>query len=189
MTITLINDIFSKEEIDRIYETVATKDSVINDDLGRILYNDMLNSFDGSTMQRLNNIVKDLTGIALYPATATYTEYNSLYGKPNLPPHLDRDTNDLIINIHLESNTDWLIGLNLDTYNLKNNSALLFNANKEVHWRSHKEFKDGEYVRMLFIRYCNIYDRSDYSYLPDHPDNDMFVDIIAFRDSLKSNGI
>ena len=106
-----------------------------------------------------------------------------MYGKPNLPPHLDADTNDLILNIQIESNTDWAIGLNLKAYDIKDNSALVFNPNKEIHWRAHKEFKDGEYVRMLFIRLFNPDSPSDYSHLDLLQDDEMFTDAIAFRDS------
>ena len=111
-------------------------------------------------------------------------EYNSIYGKPNLRTHVDGDTNDLIINIQLDSNTVWDMGLNQKTYTLSDNSALVFNANKEIHWRVHKEFKEGEYVKMLFVRFCNPENMSDYSYLPHHPDDEMFKEAREFRDSL-----
>ena len=76
------------------------------------------------------------------------------------------------------------MGLNQKTYTLSDNSALVFNANKEIHWRVHKEFKEGEYVKMLFVRFCNPENMSDYSYLPHHPDDEMFKEAREFRDSL-----
>jgi hypothetical protein len=113
----------------------------------------------------------------------TYVEYNSLCGNPNLPPHLDSDVNDLILNIQIESNTDWALGLDLKTYTIEDNSALMFNPNKQIHWRAHKEFKDGEYVRMLFVRFFNPKSPSDYSHLDVLQDHEMFKEAIEFRDS------
>jgi hypothetical protein len=76
------------------------------------------------------------------------------------------------------------LGLNLQTYEIEDNSALVFNPNKEIHWRVYKEFKDKEYVRMIFVRFYNPDNRSDYSHLPNHPENDMFKEVSAFRNSL-----
>ena len=181
--ISIATNIFSEEEIESLYETIKDNESEIHGELGRIQYNLLLNTIRSKTVDKLNDIVKEVTDLPLQIRSATYVEYNSLYGKPNLPPHLDADTNDLILNIQIESNTDWAIGLNLKAYDIKDNSALVFNPNKEIHWRAHKEFKDGEYVRMLFIRLFNPDSPSDYSHLDLLQDDEMFTDAIAFRDS------
>ena len=181
--ISIATNIFSEEEIESLYETIKDNESEIHGELGRIQYNLLLNTIRSKTVDKLNDVVKEVTDLPLQIRSATYVEYNSLYGKPNLPPHLDADTNDLILNIQIESNTDWAIGLNLKAYDIKDNSALVFNPNKEIHWRAHKEFKDGEYVRMLFIRLFNPDSPSDYSHLDLLQDDEMFTDAIAFRDS------
>lgn len=181
--ISIATNIFSEKEIESLYETIKDNEPEIHGELGRIQYNLLLNTIRSKTVDKLNNVVKEVTDLPLQIRSATYVEYNSLYGKPNLPPHLDADTNDLILNIQIESNTDWAIGLNLKAYDIKDNSALVFNPNKEIHWRAHKEFKDGEYVRMLFIRLFNPDSPSDYSHLDLLQDDEMFTDAIAFRDS------
>ena len=181
--ISIATNIFSEEEIESLYETIKDNEPEIHGELGRIQYNLLLNTIRSKTVDKLNDVVKEVTDLPLQIRSATYVEYNSLYGKPNLPPHLDADTNDLILNIQIESNTDWAIGLNLKAYDIKDNSALVFNPNKEIHWRAHKEFKDGEYVRMLFIRLFNPDIPSDYSHLDLLQDDEMFTDAIAFRDS------
>ena len=183
--ISIATNIFSEEEIESLYETIKDNEPEIHGELGRIQYNLLLNTIRSKTVDKLNDVVKEVTDLPLQIRSATYVEYNSLYGKPNLPPHLDADTNDLILNIQIESNTDWAIGLNLKAYDIKDNSALVFNPNKEIHWRAHKEFKDGEYVRMLFIRLFNPDNPSDYSHLDLLQDDEMFTDAIAFRDSLR----
>jgi hypothetical protein len=183
MSIYTIKDIFSQEEIGFIDQKVANSEKFINNELGRLQIENIRDALNNDTVDRLDKIVKDLTGMSFYVSSVVYVEYNGLYGKPILPPHVDGDKNDLILNVQLESNTDWEIGLNLKTYKIEDNSALLFNPNKEIHWRVHKEFKDGEYVRMLFIRLFNPESRTDYSYLPKNQDHEMFKEARAFRDS------
>jgi hypothetical protein len=180
--ISTVTDIFSEEEIASLYETVEANEPEIHHELGRVQYNLLVSTVKQKTFDKLINVVKQVTDLPFQIRSATYVEYNSLYGTPNLPPHLDRDTNDLILNIQIESNTNWALGLNLQTYEIKDNSALVFNPNKEIHWRVYKEFKDGEYVRMLFIRLFNPDSPSDYSHLPEYPDDDMFKSVVAFRD-------
>ena len=172
--IIYITDIFSKEEIEILYENIKANKSESTDEYGRIRYALMSNSVSQKIFDKLHNVIKKVTDIPLQISNVTYVEYNLLYGKPNLPAHVDRDSTELILNIQLESNTNWDLGLNFKTYSLVDNSALVFNPNKEIHWRVHKEFKDGEYVRMLFVRFSNQEKPSDYSYLPHHPDNEMF---------------
>lgn len=82
-------------------------------------------------------------------------EYSNKYGKPDLGPHYDGDWTDIVVDFQLESNTEWPIGVELQTYTLADNSAIAFNPNKGVHWRTHKTFNDGEFVRMIFFRFIN----------------------------------
>jgi hypothetical protein len=185
MTITRVDNLFSQEEIDHIKDIISRVEHTVHQDLGRTDALDLENHIWPKTLDKLTNIAKDVSGLPLKMTHAMTVEYSNLYGKPNLRTHLDGDTNDLIINIQLEANTVWDIGLNQNVYTLDDNSALIFNANKEIHWRVHKEFKDGEYVRMMFVRFYNPENITDYSYLPNHPDDEMFKEAREFRDSLR----
>ena len=185
MSIARIDNIFSQEEIDHIKSVISERDVDLHTGLGRVQIFDIEGYLLPEIINKLNAIAKDLSDLPLEMTHAMSVEYSPLYGEPNLPPHFDGDTNDLIINIQLESNTVWDIGLNLETYTLTDNSALVFNANKEVHWRVHKEFKEGEYVKMMFVRFYNSEKMSDYSYLPGDPNNEIFKNAREFRDSLR----
>jgi hypothetical protein len=179
MSISKIDNVFSQQEIEHIKSLVLDSQKFVHEGLGRIEVRDISKQLLPQTVDKLTNIAKGLK-----MDHAMYVEYSPLYGRPNLNPHLDGDTNDLIINIQFESNTVWDMGLNLETYSLSDNSALVFNGNTEIHWRVHKEFKDKEYVRMIFVRFYNPDNRSDYSHLPNHPEDDMFKEVSAFRNSL-----
>jgi hypothetical protein len=140
-------------------------------------------------IDKLYKIAEKVISKPLSMSHAMFVEYNKKYGQPNLLPHLDRDTNDLIINLQLSANTKWDLGLNKELYCLEDNSAVVFNGNTEIHWRPHKEFKDGEYVKMIFVRFCTPYKLTDYSHLPSQPSDKFFKKVNAVRENLKKSYI
>jgi hypothetical protein len=187
MGIVKINNILSWEELDFIKNLIENSEFEIDKDLGRMRISRTLNDkFSKDILDKLYEIANQSTDIPLTMSHAICVEYSAKYGQPNLPPHFDGDTNDLIINMQLESNTSWDIGLNLNTYTLEDNSALVFNGNTEVHWRVHKEFKGNEYIRMMFVRFYNSKNISDYSHLSQYwPSHDIFKEANLLRDSIK----
>ncbi len=183
MSVTKVTKVFSDEYIDSLFKLVDK--SVISDDtrLGRSI-SILPNLINFNT--ELKTILKELKLEDLSVSSVTYVEYNNKYGKPNLPPHYDGDFNELIINYQLESNTSWDVGVDKNVYSTEDNSALIFNPNKHIHWRPIKNFSDGEYLKMLFFRLCNEDEskRNDYSELMLSMDHEAFKEINDFRDEL-----
>lgn len=85
-----------------------------------------------------------------------FVEYSPKYGVPNLTPHMDGDDNDFIFDFQFKSNTSWSIGLNQTVHEMTDNSAIAFNPNANVHWRPIKNFNDGEFVQMIFLRFAHL---------------------------------
>jgi hypothetical protein len=112
-------------------------------------------------------------------------EYNLNYGEPNLPPHFDGDSTDLIFNYQIESNTVWPLGVDEDVIELGDNSALLFNPNASVHWRPIKKFEVGEYVKMAFFRFKNTETPSNYNHLRLSQDDSIFDSARKVRETFK----
>ena len=155
----------------------------ISKDLGRLQFT--IKDVPDKIKLKLEKIAKSFVDYTPSISECTYVEYNSKYGKPVLPVHFDGDRSDLIINYQFLSNTSWGVGLNLNVYELEDNSALIFNPNTQAHWRPHKIFKDQEFVKMLFFRFQNLKDPSDYSQLSQHwPKDEIFKEINDFRNSL-----
>ena len=140
---------------------------------------------DKSLTIRLTKLANSISGLNLTLSSITYVEYSSKYGTPSLPPHYDGDNNDLIINYQFDSNTRWDLGVNFETYEIKNNSALVFNPNKTAHWRPNKIFNDGDFVKMIFFRFAKKENPTDYSDLQKFwPNDEVFKNICEFRNSL-----
>jgi hypothetical protein len=179
-----IDNIFSPEQLEVINDAINQNETEIHANLGRKYMGTIEKSLPKDILDILYGIAKDILDFPISMAHAMVVEYSAEYGQPNLPPHFDGDINDLIINMQLEANTAWPLGLNTKTYTLEDNSALVFNGNTEIHWRTHKEFKEGEYVRMMFVRFYNEENRPNYSYLPSNQADDIFKEARELRDSL-----
>lgn len=181
-----VSELFSEDEIQALKQTInELPPSVLkqHQDLGRVEVG--LKEAPYTFADKLNTLVNSLSEEKLeinWPPL--YVEYSAKYGEPNLRPHFDGDYNELIIDYQLESNTPWPIGVNLELYPLQDNEATIFNPNTNIHWRPRKDFQSGEYVRMLFFRFFKSTGKSDYSYLPHHPDDPIFKEVSDFRDSL-----
>jgi hypothetical protein len=182
MNISKIKNVFTQDQLNVLYKAISTYKTDIDNNLGRIRIGDIKISFTEDMKDRVNEIVKQAIGLPLILDHALYVEYNKKYGCPNLPPHFDGDKNDLIINFQLSANTSWDLGLNTNLYKIEDNSAIVFNGNTEIHWRPHKEFKDGEYVKMIFMRFFNPVNTSDYSYLSNNPSDEIFKSVREIRD-------
>lgn len=81
---------------------------------------------------------------------ATYTEYSSKYGRPNLESHTDFQ-HFCLMDYQLEANTSWPLYIEDQTYDLKDNDSIIFIPSKLVHGRIDKEFEDTDVVKMIFF--------------------------------------
>jgi len=87
-----------------------------------------------------------------------YIDYNLKYGNgqvPSLSPHIDADENLVTFNYQIGGNVDdWTIWVDDKPYDLKNGDAIIFSAVNQVHWRSKRNWKPGEFVEIVSFDYC-----------------------------------
>lgn len=185
MNIFHIDDLFSDEEVKSLNQSIDyckqnnTKEDLV---LGRSLVIDL--KIMDNIKEKITKICSELKGIDLSFTHAAYAEYSNIHGNPNLPPHFDGDISAIAIHYQLESNTSWDLGVDLQSYKMKDNSGLIFDANEYIHWRPHKNFKDDEYVKMIFFRFYDPKNIPDNSHLRYLNDNEIFDEVKKVRDSL-----
>jgi hypothetical protein len=192
MSIKKISNIFTEsellhldQEIKKIQQLPFSKQHPdISKDLGRIHARIPIKNIGDAVAYKLSEVANNIDDQSYKLVSALHVDYRNKYGNPNLPPHFDADNNDLIINFQLSSNTSWDLGLGLSTYQIEDNSALIFNGNHHMHWRPHKTFGNDEYVKMIFFRFQNTNYQKDYFYLDRTQDHEIFQKVIHFRNNL-----
>lgn len=200
MSVYKVNNLFSSPELELLYILINSIVIPINDD-GTYIYDTdngqepyaiskdlgrLQTSFQTpyKLCEKLLNIAKNISLKELSLSGMTYVEYNKKYGTPNLPPHFDGDISEVIINYQLSSNTSWDIGLDTKIYKIEDNSALVFNPNKNIHWRPHKTFNEDEHVKMIFFRFCSKENRIDNSHLRYSLDHEIYDEANRIRNGL-----
>jgi hypothetical protein len=183
--ICYIENLFNEDELLDLFKCIDKGKGVNDLTLGRQKIE--INNLPRYIENNLEKIGSSLYNKNLAFSYCLYVSYSKEYGQPNLPPHIDADSNDLIFNYQIRSNTSWDLGLGVKNYNMKDNSCLIFDPNAEIHWRPHKNFKDGESLEMVLFRLVdtdNPTDRSNLSYMQNDP---IFKDAIDFRNKLGDN--
>jgi hypothetical protein len=161
----VVENIFTEKDIKALSFAINSSESKADSILGREIR-------EISTLPDLTIDLGKIPGMMfnknLVLGATTYVKYSLDHGQPNLPPHLDRDKSEIIVNYQYGSNTVWPLGVNKDLYKISNNSALIFNPNTNIHWRPIKNFESDEFVEMIFFRLLEKKDNkviSDYTYL------------------------
>lgn len=180
----IIKNVLSQEEADILKDAIAncpTKD--IQEIYGRRMYRDLAWKQKNTFLETITEKVVELTGKPYGLYGFVVAEYTGEAGKPNLPPHFDGDQTDLIMTYQVSSNKQWGVGVDLDVYHLEDNDGVIFHPNESIHWRPHTEFKDEEYVMVMFVRF-RLPVETDYRHMRFSQDHPIFSEVMAFRDSL-----
>ena len=179
-----VDNLFSAEDLQIINESIKSiyEKHQYDIELGRLKLE--LNSLPISIERKIEAVAESFEGKVFKTSNVTYVEYSNKYGQPNLPTHFDGDQNNLVFDYQLESSTSWDIGINTELYQLKDNSSVIFNANENIHWRPIKDFKDGEYIKMIFFRVYDVHNKPNYLHLDYAIDDQIFKEINNLRDSM-----
>lgn len=151
----VVSDVFSDEQIKEIKSVILESDRHMIMEL----YNQKITNF------KLPDHLEDAVVKAAEEATGedglTLSEYQfARYtigaddnNKPNLIPHFDNafESKRYTFDYQIDGNTTWPIVVEGTKLILENNGAATFSGTHQIHWRTHKEFKEGEFVDMIFF--------------------------------------
>lgn len=188
--VKVFDNLFTDSEVQELHTAIADvpEESVYEyNNLGRLHNEEVI--LPRSLQDKLTDLVNDHLQLSAsnrlsLKVNPISVEYRAEYGNPHLPPHFDRDDTDYILDYQLDSNTQWPLGVDRNVYPLENNSAVGFNPNGNIHWRPLKTFQPGEYVRMIFFRFHNHDNPSNYKHLPEDIGEQEFVELNDYRASL-----
>lgn len=183
-------DVFTKQEINelhRLIDNALPEQIETQEEYGRLCINDL--RVPSVIKNKLTNIVNKQSRINLETDYSPLcVVYSRKYGEPNLPPHFDRDSTDIIVAYQLESSpTVWGLALDEFVYELQDNEALVFNPNLYIHWRPKLQFGPDDFVKMLFFRFVSPENLSDYGHVDYKVHDEIFKDINSLRDEMYLN--
>lgn len=138
------------EKTDKVFPAAKSVTHIIqNPNLGKIGIN--LNYLIPKDIKNTLVGFAKSSGYSAHLNSATYTEYSLKYGAPELRSHKDRVNHFWLVDYQLDSNIDWDIYVEGESFTLKNNEAIAFHPGSLEHGRPEKIFNDGEFVSMIFF--------------------------------------
>lgn len=151
-----IKDLFTEKERSDILETLAKKEHYQLEGTGRVLSN--LNSLSNEIKKKLLDLAELKLNKNLKLVGEGFTTYKKQYGEPWLDPHIDFNETSYILDYQFDSNIEWPIFVEGESFTLNNNEAVLFSGKNQIHWRPKRKFSDDEYVSMIFFHFIDLDD-------------------------------
>lgn len=119
--------------------THEDRDIIIPDDIHERLYELAADNFSKTAKQS-------------YIKAAKYSGF--LNPSPSLPAHLDDNACSYTIDYQLSSNVDWSLYVNGEEVSLKDNCAVVYDGENELHWRGNFPSSNPmSFVHMIFFHF------------------------------------
>jgi hypothetical protein len=154
----IVNNIFSDNEIQILKNLrIVTKITAVSKKWPgrevRPLPN--INLLPEEVVNKLVSIASYHYGKPLKLYAVAFGRYSKEYGVPKLGPHIDEVPSQFTLDYQLDGNIDWPLNIEGSEYMLNNNSALIFEGEVVLHWRPHREFKDNEFLDMMWFQFID----------------------------------
>lgn len=153
----IVDNIFTKKEIDEIYEHVSKTpedQKKLVTEFGHVAHFSWLPQ---NIVDTIVEAARSITNLDIELRELSFARYSTaMGGKPLLFPHLDETFKEprLTFDIQVDATIDWPLVVEGREFTLKNNQALTFSGTHQVHWRKHIEFSDSDYVDMIFCHFA-----------------------------------
>jgi hypothetical protein len=169
----IVDNIFTQEEIDQIYEVVDSTpedQTALKTWAGHKAWHVRLGV---NIENKINEHVKKIFGDSLFlDKDYSFARYDQSYGyKAKLFPHTDmRELQRITFDIQLHADEPWGVIVDDKTYFLENNQALVFAGTQQPHWREKKDIKPESKIDMIF---CHL-EHKDVVPYDDHQEHVLF---------------
>jgi hypothetical protein len=155
----IVEDVLTNEEIRQVYEAVENSYETY---LMKLFTQKVSNfSLPENIYQKIVKYSEEISGesdleISEYQFARYQNAKDEENGEdlsPNLIPHVDLTFREprFTFDYQIGGNTSWPLVVEEKDFTLGNNTALTFSGTHQVHWRTHKDFKDDEYIDMVFF--------------------------------------
>jgi hypothetical protein len=97
----------------------------------------------------VEEIIKNSYGKNYKVKDVGFNRYKLEYGNPKLKPHVDDGNCEIVFDYQFETNKKWDVVVNGNSIGLNDNDAVIFEGEKDAHWRKPTRFSPNEYVSMI----------------------------------------
>lgn len=159
----IIKDIFTESEIKELYEVIDNVDLEKNTHVQKVFcHRAYFVPLPDSVLDKIKKIAAQNYHLPLKLTEVSFARYSyDMYRDgiapvtPSLYPHCDNAFHEprLTIDFQVRSNRDWPIVVEEREYTLKDNQALTFSGTHQVHWRPHTEWKEDDFVDLIFTHF------------------------------------
>ena len=146
-----IENIFSQIEIDYLKDIIKEKENLklydIRPETGRIAIS--LPYLKPEIIDKVEKIIKNNYGKDYKVKDIGFHRYKLEYGHPKLKPHVDDGNCEIVFDYQIEANKKWDVVVNGNPIGLNDNDAVIFEGEKDAHWRKPIRFNSNEYVSLI----------------------------------------
>jgi hypothetical protein len=157
----IVEDFLTQEEIDTIYKSLETSyKKYVMETFGQQVSDFRLPQ---SVIDKIINVCEDISGVkGLVLEAYQFSRYekfvrpDGVVSNPRLFPHYDTFAEPrFTFDYQIKSNTSWPLVVEEKEMVLSDNQALTFSGTHQIHWRTNKQFQDGEFIDMIFCHLSN----------------------------------
>jgi len=153
LPVSISNNVLSEADYFTIYNLVSQtpeEETVIQPWAGHKAY---FTVFPDQIINKIEQITSSITGEEMIMAEYSFARYSKEYGyECKLFPHYDTKSSQRItFDLQLNSDEDWGIVVEGETYHLKDNQALVFSGTQQMHWRENHKLKPKTKIDMIFF--------------------------------------
>lgn len=153
----VIDNVFSEEEIAQIYDHINSTPEDRKLFVEVFSHTAYLSWMPQNIVDTIVKKAQETIGTPIVLRELSFARYSIVDERFNvkLTPHRDETFREprLTVDIQLKSNVDWPITVEGRDYQLKDNQALTFAGTHQIHWRPKIEFKDGDFLDMIFCHF------------------------------------
>lgn len=152
----IYKNVFTNKEIEDLYQAIDIKQREKTSTNPFYAQKTWFVPLPESVINKINSVAKEIYDEPVTLKEVSFARYSKEYGEmPILTPHFDNafPSPRVTIDIQIKSNIDWPIVVNNQSFTLKDNDALTFSGTNQIHWREYKEFKDDDFIEMIFAHF------------------------------------
>jgi hypothetical protein len=152
----IVKDVLSEDEITQIYTEIdQAYSSYIMERYGQKISDFIMPASALEKIVKISEEVSGVSGLVLeayqFSRYEKFTKPDGSLSMPRLIPHYDGFPEPrFTFDYQIRSNTSWPLLVEGNELLLEDNQALTFSGTHQIHWRTEKEFQDGEFIDMIF---------------------------------------